>query len=124
MLAVNLDAERAEFVGENVFIPIDELLGYIIDRHFTDPAERRWLQTSVLDARQRRDEVNRNYESTVGRVGTLYLICKSCGATLKTHHKGIEGQRLECPLCEVSCTACGWSDVYDGSDLKLKLAGA
>jgi hypothetical protein len=48
-------------------------------------------------------------------------VCKSCQAHLETQHRGIEGQHVECPPCTVACAACGQSNVYDGSDLKLKL---
>jgi hypothetical protein len=109
MLAVNLDAERADFVGENVFIPIDELLGYIIDHHLADSVERQQLHASVRDDRSRWAELHRDYEATIGRAGKLYLICKSCEAALETHHTAVEGQTIECPACSVTCPACGQS---------------
>jgi hypothetical protein len=120
-LTVNLDAQRAEFVGDRALIPIDELIGYIIDSHFQDRAERDRLHLTARAIRNGINETGHQYEATLGRTGTLYLICKSCGAVLETEHKGIEGQVVECPPCNVTCPACGRSNVYDGSDLKLNL---
>jgi len=77
MLAVYLNPERAEFIDDNAFIPIDELLGYIIGQHFSDADERRDLHASVRKTRQQWGELNRDYEATIGRVGSLYLICKN-----------------------------------------------
>jgi hypothetical protein len=44
MLTVNIDDTRARFIDGRVFIPIDELLSYIIDQHFSDTIVRRGLQ--------------------------------------------------------------------------------
>lgn len=121
MLAINLHSERADFIDDKVVIPIDEPLGYIVDRHFVDADERRRLHASIRETRQRWEELNRDYETTIGRAGTLYLVCKSCRAALETEHRDIEGQTVECPPCNVTCPACGQSNVYDGSDLQLRL---
>jgi hypothetical protein len=123
LLTVNLDAERVGFVGDNVFIPIDELLGYMIDRHFQESDKRRRLHASVRETRERWSELHRDYEATIGRSGMLYLVCKNadCRATLTTSHRGFEGQVVECPPCDVTCPVCAATHVYEGSDLQLKL---
>src|SRR4051795_8396041 len=43
MLTVNLDLQRVESVDSRAFIPICELVDYMIDGHFNDPAKRREL---------------------------------------------------------------------------------
>lgn len=123
-LTVNLDPSRAEFVGDRVFFPVDELLGYIIDEQFQDADKRRQLHDQVRELKQRWHQLGRDYEATVGRVGNLYLTCKNpvCGAMLETTLRATEGQVIEGPPCEVTCPACGHTNTYDGSDLKLNLA--
>jgi hypothetical protein len=52
MLTVNLDADRVEFVDNRFYIPICELLDYIIDQQFHEPAKRvrTWSPTRFVDA--------------------------------------------------------------------------
>ena len=79
---------------DRAFIPIDELLSYIIDLHFEDAEKRRELHASVRDVRQHWAELNRDYEAAVGRMGTLYLTCKNplCRAELETAHQAQKGR--------------------------------
>src|SRR5262245_13176494 len=51
MLTVNLDLQRIEFVDDRAFIPIWELLDYIIDEHFENPTKRHELHTAARDIR-------------------------------------------------------------------------
>ena len=47
MLTVNLDVERAEFDNKRAYVPIEELLEYIIDAHFQDATKRRELHVKA-----------------------------------------------------------------------------
>jgi hypothetical protein len=121
-MQVMLDEAGAVFHGDEVFIPIDELLGFIIDRHFTDANERRRLHAEIRDARKRWDELGKDYEATVGRVGTLYLVCKNpdCAAQMMSDKKAAQGQRINFGPMDITCTTCDQTFAYDGSDFKLK----
>jgi hypothetical protein len=119
LLCVNLDRDHVEHVGDRMFIPIDQLLAYIVERHFTDPAKRRQLYQCIRDARLNSERFGRDYEATVGRSGRLYLTCKTCHAELETSHEGVEGWAVTCPPAELTCPACGAVGTYDGDDLHL-----
>ena len=121
-MQVMLDESRVAFHGGEVFIPIDEVLGFIIDRHFTDANERRRLHTQIRDVRRRWGELGKDYEATVGRVGILYLVCKnpSCNNQMMTEQKATEGQRINCPSFDIECLKCGQTYSYGSSDLQLK----
>lgn len=121
MLQVVLDADHAALIGSDVYIPFDELVGFIIDCHFADADERRLLHAQLREVRSHWPDNNHGVEVMVGRVGTLYLVCKNpaCDIWMETSHKGVEGGIVECPPCEVSCPVCGHVDVYDGTDLRL-----
>jgi len=123
LLTVNLDAERVEFVDNRTFIPICELLDYIIDQHFYEPGKRLELHAEARDIRQRWGEVGYQYEAMTGRVGHLWLKCKNpaCDASMETAQEAVEGQTIYCPCCEVTCPVCGHTNWYDGSDLHLRL---
>ena len=123
LLTVNLDAGRVEFVGNRAFIPICELLDYIIDEHFHDTAKRRDLLAASRDFRKRWGEVGYQYEAMAGRVGNLWLKCKNpkCDVSFETHQQAVEGQVISCPPCNLACPVCGHADTYDGSDLKVML---
>lgn len=123
LLTVNVNPSHAAFVDNRVFFPVDELLGYIIDEQFQDADKRRQLHDQVRDLRQRWDELGREYEVTVGRVGNLYLTCKNpgCGALLETTLQAAEGQVIKGPPCDVTCPVCGHTDTYSGNDLNLRL---
>jgi hypothetical protein len=122
-MQVTLDETAAEFHGDHVFVPIDELLGYIVDRHFAEATERRRLHASIRDTRNHWEETGRDYEATVGHIGTLYLVCKNpaCAAQLMTDQKATEGQRINCPSFDIECLKCGQTHVYVGDDFKLML---
>jgi hypothetical protein len=121
MLQIILAAKRAAVVGSDAYLPLDELVGYIIDQHFADPEERRRLHAQLREARNHWPEANNGFEAVVGRVGTLYIVCKNpaCGVWMETAHKGVEGGVVECPPCELTCPACGQAGVYGGADLRL-----
>ena len=99
LLTVNLDAGNLDFVGDRAFIPICELLDYIIDQHFPDPAKRRELHAESRDFRKRWGEVGYQYEAMAGRVGNLWLKCKNpnCDASLESSQEAVEGQAINCP---------------------------
>jgi hypothetical protein len=124
LLTVNLDLRRVEFVDNRTFVPIYELLDYIIEHHFTDPAKRRELHAEAHDFRKRWGEVGYQYEAMGGRVGNLWLKCKNpnCDAPMETVQQAVEGQVIQCPPCKVTCPVCAHTDWYDGSDLHLRLA--
>jgi hypothetical protein len=121
-MQVMLDETGAVFHGDEVFIPIDEVLGFIVDRHFPDANERRWLHAQIRDVRQRWGELGKDYEATVGRVGTLYLVCKNpdCGNQMLTEQKAAERQHINCPTFDIMCLKCGQTHPYGSSDLQLK----
>ena len=58
-----------EFVDNRAFIPICELLDYIIDEHFEDAVKRQELHAQARDIRQHWEEVGYQYEAMAGRVG-------------------------------------------------------
>jgi hypothetical protein len=123
LLHLSLAASGAVMYGDRAFIPIDELLGYIIDRHFNEADKWRELHHSVRDARRRWAELGRDYEMEVGRIGTLWLTCKNpeCRAELKTAQQAREGQELICNPIPVTCPFCGGNYEYDDRDLSLRL---
>jgi hypothetical protein len=123
MLTVNLDLGSVEVVDNRPFIPICELLDYIIDRHFHDPAKRHELHTQARNIRQRWGEVGYEYQAMAGRVGRLWLKCKNpdCDVSIETLQEAVEGQRIHCPPCRATCPVCGHTDMYDGNDLHLRL---
>jgi hypothetical protein len=120
-MQVMLNQDGAELHGDHAFIPLDELLGYIVDQHFTDASERQRLHACIRVARQPRDELGKDYTVIVGRVGTLYLVCKDpcCGNQMMTDKKATEGQRINCPTFDIECLKCGQIHSYEGSDFKL-----
>jgi hypothetical protein len=124
MLTVNLDLASIEFVENRAFIPICELLDYIIEQHFQDPAKRRNLHDAARDIRKRWAEVGYHYEAMGGRVGNLWLKCKNpnCDAAMETAQQAVERQTIHCPPNEVICPVCGHTDWYDGNDLHLRFA--
>src|SRR5437879_694706 len=88
-LAVNIDPNRSQIVGEDLaFIPIDELVGYIIDQHFQNPANRNELHSEL---RKIRTLLRKRYEATKGRIGALYLVCKNCSAVFESDQQAAEG---------------------------------
>lgn len=121
-MQVMLDETGAAIYGDEVFIPIDEVLGFIVDRHFTDANQRRRLHAEIRDVRRRWGELGKDYEATVGRVGSLYLVCKnpSCNNQMMTEQKATEGQRISCPPFDIECLKCGHTYPYGSGDLKLK----
>lgn len=125
-LMISLHVSRDAQIGTQAFIPMDELLGYIIDQHFIEPDQRRQLHAKVREAREMLRRLGTAYEVTAGRMGMLYLICKNpdCQATLNTSHRGIEGQTVTCPPLPATCPICGQTHSYVGSDFRLKLDGA
>jgi hypothetical protein len=121
LLSIHIDPARPHRDGDKIVLPIDELLGFIVDRHFANPDERQQLHQSVRDTRQRWIEMNRNYEVTLGRAETLYLTCKNpaCRAEMETGQKATKYQTITCPPVELMCPACGATATYQGDDLHL-----
>jgi hypothetical protein len=119
-LLVDSGGERLD--GDHVFIPIDELLGFIVDHHFADSDHRRRLHASIKDARQRLGERVRDYVAAIGRVGTLYLVCKNpdCKSQMVSDRKATAEQRINCPTFEIECLTCGQIHPYDAGDFKLR----
>lgn len=120
-MQVMLDKAGAEIHGDHAFLPLDELLSYIVDHHFTDASERRRLHASIREARWPGNEHGKDYAITVGKVGTLYLICKNpnCAAQMMSDTNAAEGQRINIPTLNVECLTCGQIHSYEGSDFKL-----
>jgi hypothetical protein len=126
MLTVNIDLAVAQKVqSDQVFLPLNELLGYVIDRHFPDLNKRRELHGEVRRIRKLLAESGVEYQGMAGRSGQLWLKCKkpSCDVWMETAQRAIEGQTITCPPVSVTCPACGHTDYYDGSNLVLRLTG-
>lgn len=123
LLTVNLGGGSV-VVSDRPFIPIRELLDYIIEQHFHEPAKRRELHAIARNISQRWGEVGYQYIGMAGRVGLLWLKCKNpaCNMQLETVQQAVEGQRIHCPPCRMTCPICGHVDLYDGSDLYLRFA--
>lgn len=121
-MQVLFDGSTAALSGDHAFIPIDELLGFIVDRHFTDSDDRRRLHAGIRDARQRLGECIRDYVAGIGRIGTLYLVCKNaaCAAQMMSDRKATAKQRINFGPMDITCTTCWQTFVYDGNDFKLK----
>jgi hypothetical protein len=118
-----IDPTRAGFIGEKAYLPIDELLGYIIDRHFTDHDERRRLHAAVRDTRNRRRDYGPDYGVNIGRLGTLCLTCKNptCHAIMETDQIACELDRITYGPINIECLTCGQTHPYDGRDFHLKI---
>jgi hypothetical protein len=123
MLTVNLDLRKVKVADERLFIPICELLDYVIEQHFDDHGRRHALHAEAHAIRKRWGEVGYQYEAMSGRVGNLWLKCKSpdCDAAMETAQQAVEGQAIHSPPSQVTCPVCGHTDWYDGSDLQLRL---
>ncbi len=121
VLQVLLDKDHTEMIGQNAFVPIDELVGFIIDQHFTEPSKRRELHAQWRGVREEFGTTGRHYEALAGRIGTLYIKCRNphCDVLMETTHKATEGTNIICPPTQVTCTECGHTDLYDGSDFRL-----
>jgi hypothetical protein len=119
LLSLNVNPARADQVGDAMFVPIDQLLSHIVERHFTDPDERRRLYLCIRDTRSRWGELGRNYTITTNRTGRLFLTCKNpaCRAELGSSIDGVEGWTVNCPTTEITCPICGVAFRCDGSDL-------
>jgi hypothetical protein len=122
LLTVNIDDKRARFVEGHAFVPLDELVGYIIDQHFTEPAKRQELHGRLLALRKHWNETGKEYQVMAGRVGYLWLKCKNpnCDLLRESGQQAVEGQRVHCPRSRLTCPECGHTDTYDGSDLFLR----
>jgi hypothetical protein len=120
-MQVLLNKDGAEIHGEYAFIPLDELLSYIVDHHFPDAGERRKLHTNIRNARRSGNDLGKDEAVRVGRVGTLYFVCKNpgCAAQMMSDKKAAEGQQINCPAFEIECLKCGQIHTYEGSDFKL-----
>ena len=101
-------------------LPLDELLGYIIDQHFADAKERRQLHAELRSVKQQLTD--QGYGVTVGRVGTLYLECKNpdCDVLMGTPHRATLGTRVNCPPTSLTCPVCRHTATYDGSDFIVR----
>lgn len=108
-LLITLNDVLAGARGAHIFIPIDELLGYIVEQHFADADDQFRLLATIRDVRHHWEETGRDYEATVGRIGTLYLVCKTpaCAAQLVTDQVAAEGQPINCPTFDIMCLKCG-----------------
>jgi hypothetical protein len=124
MLTVNLDRARAQIVSDRTYVPICELLDYIIDAHFAEPVKRRELHSEARDIKERWGEIGYEYQAMSASVGNLWLKCKnpSCDASMETAQQAVAGQRIHCPPCQVTCPVCGHVDLYDGNDLHVRIA--
>ena len=121
MVTVNIDDKRAKVHEGYVFIPVDELAGFIIDSHFTEPTKRQGLHSQLRDLRDRWGDIGYRYEVLSGRVGRLWLKCKNptCSVMLETVQEAVEGQAINMPPIEVTCPVCGVANFYEGSDLEI-----
>jgi hypothetical protein len=122
MLGVAMDASGAK-EGELAYIPIDELVAYLIDEHFTDAAKRRDLYAQLRDIRKRWRELGKQYRVSVRRIGALRIKCKhpGCANYFQTDQQAQEGQVIDWDGAWVTCEKCGCEYHYDGRDMELKL---
>jgi hypothetical protein len=120
-LTVNIDDSRARFSDEKAFIPIDELVGYIIDEYFDDAVIRRKTHDQLREIRNGWADEGYQYTVMAGRVGRLWIKCKNpnCDASLESAQEAVGGQTIHCPASLVNCPVCGEPHSYDGSDLYL-----
>lgn len=120
-VSFNLNPARVGHVSERVVLPIDELLVYIVERHFADPDERRRLFRTIRDTKHRWDELGQDYGASMNRQGRLHLTCKNpdCRAELETGQDGVEGWTVTVPPTDLMCPLCGVTATYYGSDLHL-----
>jgi hypothetical protein len=120
-LQVLFDRPGAALNGDYASMPIDELLGFIVDCHFNEAHERRRLHGAIRDARQRLGEHVREYVAAIGRVGSLYLVCKNpvCKAQMVSDRKATAEQRINFGPMDITCTTCHLTFAYDGDDFKL-----
>jgi hypothetical protein len=90
-LTANIDDAQAKFTGDHVFIPIDELLGYIIDRQFM-AIDRATLHVKLRELRNRWADTGYRFEAMAGRVGRLRLECKNpeCDVSMETAQEAVE----------------------------------
>ena len=109
--------------GDVLVFPMDELLRYIVDRHFADAATRCRLRNDIADARRQWGSLHREYRVTLGRRGPLFLTCKNpdCRSELQTQFVGYENQEVVCEPTDVACPHCGSTCKYDGRDFHLGL---
>jgi hypothetical protein len=124
-IQVLLDEHSAKLIGGRAFVPVDELLGYIIDQHFGQAEKRHQLHAKLRDAKNRVGSDHRGQDVVVGKLGTYYLQCKNpaCNALMETPHKGTAGILVTCPPTQLTCPVCGYTDLYDGSNLMLRYGG-
>src|SRR5262249_20836341 len=103
------------------FIPLDELLGFIVDKHFPDPQQRRDLHAKIRDSREQLRNTGEEFQATMGRLGTLNRTCKNplCASQMRTDVKAAEGQRINYGPEDMTCFTCGQTFAHDGSDFKL-----
>jgi hypothetical protein len=122
VLHFHMDVDCGIRPGVHTFIPTDQLLVYIVERHFPEPDYRRELCARIQDVRLRWGEVGYGYEVTISRKGRFYLTCKNpaCHAELESAHVGTERQAVSCPPTQLTCPQCGASFIGDGSDLHLR----
>jgi hypothetical protein len=120
LLEIIIDEAQVEYVNDRAFLPLDELLGFIIDQHFEDPEERGQLHVKLRRFKQR--FTDRCYGVTVGKVGTLYLKCKNpnCDVFMETSHRATAGTRVNCPPTSLACPVCSHTAMYDGSDFVVR----
>jgi hypothetical protein len=52
VLQVLLDENHTQMVDGHAYVPIDELVGYIIDQHFTEPSKRQELHAQWRGVRE------------------------------------------------------------------------
>jgi hypothetical protein len=113
LLTLNLDPQRAKLVNNRTYVPIEELLDYVIDTHFQDATKRRELHSEARDIRKHWGEVGYQY----------WTKCKnpSCGIELESAQQAVDGQRIHCPPSSLTCPECRYTAMYDGNDLWVKV---
>ena len=111
-----LGADR--FGLDEVFIPSTNCSSFIVDRHFTDPGERRRSPRAVSEhARQNWIETGKDYEARSGPSwNSVFRLQESrlCGQMM-SDKKALEGQRINFGPMDITCTTCYQTFAYDGS---------
>ncbi len=107
--------------GETLIVPFDEMLHYIVDRHFGDSDERRSLHEQIDLLRRGKGEAGRVFQADLGPAFPTYLVCKNSGCQnlMQTQYTAYVGERLTGDAANVTCPRCQHTYLYSATDLQF-----
>lgn len=107
--------------GETVVVPFDEMLHYIVDRHFEDADQRQSLHERIHQRRREQGESGRIYTADLGPRYPLYLVCKNSGCQnlMQTQFTAHVGQQLGKDSANVTCPRCQHTYLYSTDELSF-----